>query len=116
MAALTIQEPVEAGLEPTYEAAADAGDTAKHTQGKTLLLHVKNGDGSPHTITVPIQRAQAEIPGLGPVTKSSIAVAVPAGEERIIGPIPEAYVKSDGNIDITYGGDATSVTIAALLV
>jgi hypothetical protein len=113
MAALTIQTIAEAGVEPSYAAAAAGGDTARNDNGN-VFLHVKNGDASPHTVTVTAQRTSASVPGMGSTTKSNVSVAVPAGTERMIGPFaPLAFNDSSNNIAITYD-DVTSVTIAAL--
>ncbi len=113
MAALTIQTIAEAGLDASYAAAASGGDSARNDNGD-VFLHVKNGDASSHTVTVTAQRTSATVPGMGTTTKSNVAVAVPAGAERMIGPFaPLAFNDSSNDVAITYD-DVTSVTIAAL--
>jgi hypothetical protein len=80
-----------------------------------VFLHVKNGDGSPHTATITTPNT---VDGLA---VSDLAVTIPAGEERIIGPFPYIYdtVDTDPDPDIDPAVfvdlDAdTSVTLAAI--
>ncbi len=113
MAALTIQTIGEAGVQSTYAAATSGGDTARNDNGD-VFLHVKNGDASSHTVTVTAQTASATVPGMGTTTKANVAVAVPAGEERMIGPFARlAFNDASNDVAITYD-DVTAVTIAAL--
>ena len=109
MAALTVQEIGESGIDPTFAAATAGGDTAKN-DGRTYL-HVKNADAGSHTATITAQRTTTEKAGFGTVTRGNIAVAVPAAEERIIGPFSEAF-NLNGDVQITYDA-VPSVTIAA---
>jgi hypothetical protein len=109
MAELTVQTITRAsdGLEPTYAAAAGGGDTVQVVSN--LFLHVKNGDASPHTVTV-----------VTPGTVAGLAIAdltatIPASEERMIGPIDQNFRATNGLASITYDG-VTSVTIAAIRV
>lgn len=113
MAALTVQDIVEAGLNASYPAAAGGGDTAANLGGD-VLLHVKNADAGAHTVTVTATLASQKVPSLGVMAKANVAVAVPAGEDRFIGPFAQgAFNDAGGNILITYDG-VTAVTIAAL--
>lgn len=110
MAQLTVQQTSLDGLNPAYAAADVAGD-ALANNGSTVL-HVKNGDASSHTVTIASQVAN---PPPGTVAQDQ-DVAVPAGEERIIGPFNRsAFNDSDGNVQVTYD-DVTSVTVAAISV
>lgn len=113
MATLTVQDITESGVDATYSSAAALGDTfANNAQGRTFL-HVKNGDASSHTVTVTAVDASQDFAGWGTMTKANVSVAIPAGEDRFIGPFP---IRAFGNDpDITYD-DVTSVTIAALRV
>ena len=107
MAVLTTQTIIRTGtgLEPDYETCAAGGDSFVNTG--TEFLHVKNGSGGSLTVTVTT-----------PVTVDSLAVsdqayAIPAGEERMIGPFPCRWYASSGSTSITYSG-VTSLTIAVI--
>jgi hypothetical protein len=108
MATLTVQNIVRAGLEPSYDAAAAGGDEFANTGDE--FIHVKNGDGSSHTVTI---ETPATVDGLAVADRD---VAIPAGEERMIGPFPgSTYNDGDGMVQLTYDG-VTSVTLAVLKV
>ena len=110
MAELTAQSASQSGLNPTYASAAAGGDTVDN-DGKTVL-HVKNGDASEHTVTVASQVTSPE-PG---TAAQDVSVAIPAGEERIIGPFQRSGF-NDANDEIVISYDAvTSVTVAAISV
>lgn len=114
MATLTVEKITESGLAPTYIAADAGGDTFPNPpSGQGVFLHVKNGDASSHTVTVTPANASNDFPGWGEMTKAPIVVAVPAGEDRFIGPFP--YTPYQANPAITYD-DVTSVTVAAIRV
>lgn len=105
--ALAVQQVRRAGLEPAYTAANADGHAIANT-GKEVL-HVKNGGGGSINVT-------AVIPGT--VDGQAIGdrvVAVPAGEERIIGPFPGTIYDQPGTTDmhVDFSG-VTSVTVAAL--
>lgn len=107
---LTIQSIVRTGLEPTYTAANADGHMFTNNQGGQRFVHVKNGDASPHTVTFPTPRT---VHGLA---VTDLAVAVPAGEERMIGPFPgSTFNQSDGTCHIDYDA-TTGMTIAVLTV
>jgi hypothetical protein len=114
MATLTIQNLVTTGsLQPTYAAASGGGDVMPN-DGKTVL-HVKNGGGGSINVTITAQVATRDAgPGFGPYTRADLVVAVPAAEERIIGPLPRiAFNNASAQAAIAYSG-VTSVTVAAL--
>lgn len=111
MATLTAQTLAESGLDATYAAASAGGDDVINPTDKRLFLHVKNGDASSHTVTVAALDNSVDVVGYGPVTKPDVSVAIPAGEDRFIGPFPHAAFGS--SLPITYDA-VTSVTIAAL--
>jgi hypothetical protein len=115
MAALTPQSIAAAGLTPSYSAASSGGDTVAAPSGdERTFLHVKNGGGSAQTVTInPVSPTSAKVPGVGQVAVPAISVSVPAGSEKMIGPIPAAYIDATGNINVGYSG-VTSLTIAAL--
>jgi len=104
---LTAQLIVSSGLKPTYGAANADGHTMAN-DGKKDTFMVKNGGGVSTSVTVPTTVA---IDGLAVEDR---VVAIPAGEERVIGGLnPAYYNNADGtvNIDIT---PTASVTIAYL--
>ena len=108
MATLPTQVISLSGLEPAYVAAAGGGDKVR--PGDRVFLHVKNGDSGSHTVTI-------VTPGtVKGQAIADLAVAVPAGEERMI-PVPADLFRNpvDGLASITYDA-VTSVTIAALQV
>ena len=108
MATLTVQSLVKAGLNTTYGAAASGGDEFAN-DGDTFL-HVKNGGGGSINLTV---ASQVSDPNEGTIADDNV-VAVPAGEERMIGDFSQkAYNDSAGKCQLTYSG-VTSVTIAAI--
>jgi hypothetical protein len=109
MATLTTQAIALAGLNPTYAAAAGGGD--KCEVGDRLFLHVKNGGGSPITVTL---TATAVVRGQA---VSNVTVSVPASGERMIGPLQSDLLQNatDGLCAIGYSS-ATSVTVAALRI
>lgn len=113
MATLTVQNVVEAGLNATYSAAAALGDTFANTADNRIIIHVKNGDASSKTVTVVPDVASRSVSGFGTMTKATISVAIPAGEDRFIGPFP--FTAFSVNPDIQYSA-VTSVTIAVLRV
>lgn len=105
MAQLAYQQIAITGLEATFAAATGGGDTvAPDDRG---FIRVKNGGGSP--ITVTIVRPGSQFGQANP----DIPVTVTNAEERDIGPLPRELADTDGLIDITYSG-VTSVTVAAL--
>lgn len=114
MATLNVQDLVKSGaLEATYVAAAAGGDEMPN-DGKTLL-HVKNASGVQVTVTVTAQQVLKDFGGShGVYTRANIAEAIPAGEERLIGPLPAtAWNNVNGRAAVTYSA-VTSVTVAAL--
>lgn len=106
MATLSIQSIDQDGLTPSYSTASSGGD--KVVPGAGSFIHVKNGGGSPITLTL-----------VTPGTVSSLAVAdqtvtVANGAESMIA-VGDLYRDpSDGLASITYSATPTSVTLASL--
>lgn len=108
MAALTYQTMDFAGTTPSYAAAAGGGDTV--TPDEVGFLHVKNGGGSPITVTLTVAgnsefgQPNADNP-----------VVVTNGDSKMIGPLVTDFTGADtfGVVLIAYSG-VTSVTVAAL--
>lgn len=115
MATLTVESVVSTGLDATYNSAASGGDTFANNNVRAgrVFLHVKNADASSKTVTVTPEITSTTVPGFGSVTKAAIAVAIPAGEDRFIGPLPlTAFGAAPA---ITYSA-VTSVTVAVIEV
>lgn len=107
MAALTLQNITRAGTTLTFGAAAGGGDTMP--VGDRNFLYVKNGGGSPITVTVAAvtQCNQGS-------THSISAVSVPNGSEKCWAPVNAIFADgTDGQAHITYSA-VTSVTVAAV--
>lgn len=111
MAVLTVQSIVEAGLEATYSAAAALGDSYANT-GKEFV-HVKNGSGVSVTVTCDAAVPSVTVAGYGALTKAGVSVAIPAGENRFIGPLGTVAFGATPLIEYSA---ATSVTVAAMSV
>jgi hypothetical protein len=111
MAKLTVQKITAAGLKPVYSAAAELGDTVDQSPGADVFLHVKNGAVAARTVTIEAKNTSKAVPNWGTLAAANIAVAIPAGEERMIGPFPFGPYSSE--LAITYSDEA-SVTLAAI--
>jgi|GEM_PF-661066 len=112
----TPQSLSSAGVEPTFTAAV--ADGHKIPNNGRMILYVKNDDASSKTITV---QTPGSVDGLAIPDRT---VAVPAGEERVIGPLDTGtYNMRDGAaaateremVYVDYSA-VTSVTIAALKI
>ncbi|MEU0109509.1 hypothetical protein ABZ313_29710 [Streptomyces sp. NPDC006251] len=107
MAALTTAVMPLTGGEIEYTAAAGGGDTCQ--TGTGVLLLVKNGDASSHTVTL---ATPGTVNGLAIADR---AIVVPAGAELGI-PVTNDYRNpSTGRAAITYDG-VTSVEVAVIRV
>lgn len=106
MATLAYVQPTIAGTNPAFAAAAGGGDkVAPNDRG---YVHYKNASAGILTVTV-------AVPGNTKYGQANpdVAIAIPAGEDRIIGPLPADLAGSDGLVAITYSG-VTSLTVAAV--
>ena len=112
MGILTTQNITPAGVGPSFAAATVTGDKAPASSNERDIIHVKNGGGASITVTIPAQTGQVTQEGVGNLTVPDIVVSVPASGEREIGPIAQAYVGADGNINVNYSA-VTTVTVAA---
>jgi hypothetical protein len=103
VATLTTQQIVQAGLSPAFASAAGGGD--RFVPGDNVYVEAVNGSGGAITVTIDSKVAS----NYG--TDVNLAVSVPAGERRRIGPLPaQRFAASDGLGDITYSG-VTSLTV-----
>lgn len=103
---LTAQAITRAGMAPAFTAANVDGHF--WPSNGQQFLYVKNGSGSPITVTFPIP---VTVDGQ---TVASKTVSVPATTgERIIGPFPPQYNDTLGNANCTFSA-VTTVTCALL--
>lgn len=108
MAQLTVQNSSIDGLSATYDSADVAGDS--FLNDGQVVLHVKNGDTSSHTVTLNVQKAIE----YGTLTDPTVTVA--AGDDEFIGPFDrEWFNDSDKLVQVDYDA-VTSVTVAAIKV
>ncbi len=109
MAVLTQQQvTLGSGLAPSFGAAAGGGD--KVQPGPTSFLVVKNGGGSPITVTI-----DSKVPS-NYGTDVNEGGSVPNGSERWYGPLTaQRFGGVDGLVDIAYSG-VTSVTVASVRI
>jgi hypothetical protein len=107
LATLGTQQANLAGLAPSYQAAAAGGDEFSPDERTVLIF--KNGGGGAVTVTVITTGS-----GSAGQAEADVAVSVPAGGERHIGPFPRgAFLQPDGLAGITYSGVA-GLTVAAV--
>jgi hypothetical protein len=109
MALLALQPITLAGLAPVFGAVAASDTVTPGTRQAPRYLYYKNASGGALTVTV-------VIPGSGPgaVAVPDVPVSVPAGQERIIGPILDEYADpATGLVTVTTSTQA-SITAAYL--
>lgn len=105
MALLTTQQITAAGIAPAYTAVSSS-DTVP--ADSSLFLHVKNGSGASINVTLVDSGVTP-----GGSSASSVARAVPAGQERVIA-IPQSFASpATGLVTVNYSA-TTSVTAAVL--
>lgn len=108
MAVIASQVAPFSGAALTYSAASGGGD--RFMPGDFTVIHVKNGGGSPVTMTL-------VTPNTDP-TGNLIAdrvVTVAATSDRIVKVPTSVFASADGLGDITWSG-VTSVTLAVVNV
>ncbi len=109
MALLTPQQAKITGTVVTYAAASAGGDTVR--PGERTELRVRNGGTAAITVTI-VTPNQTKYGQPDP----DIPVAVAAGAEVAIGPIPSDLADpTSGAVGITYSA-AAGVTVAAVSV
>lgn len=108
MATLATQPVTRAGLNPAYVAPSAGGD--KLSPSSTAVLHVKNASAAAVTVTLV---TPGKVDGFD---IADLAVSVPAGGERLIGPVSEVFRDpADGLAAFTTSAQV-AVTVAALSV
>jgi hypothetical protein len=113
---IALQDTTRDGLDATYDAADGTDGNSFDNDSQAVFLHVKNGGGSPITVTIDV----APINDIDGITIPGKDVSIPAGEDRFIGPFPRSVYSQedvDNTIDqavfVDYSDD-TSVTVAAI--
>jgi hypothetical protein len=110
----TQQASLTAGTTPTYNSANTSGDLVAVGTSERDYLHVKNAAASPVTLTIAPQVTSVYQDGVGQITPPTLSISIPATTgEKIIGPVPSAYINSAGQVALTWSS-ATSVTFAAI--
>ena len=110
MAILTVQRPTAAGTNITLAAAAGGGDSFAN-DGRTSFRVVNGGVGA---ITVTFDSPNTCDFTIAANAAHDLAVSVPNGESREIGPFSQArFNDTNGRVQVTYSG-VTSVTVAAV--
>ena len=108
MAAISVQDISPAGHQPLY-AGVNASDTILIDGSQRVFLHVKNNSGGSINVTITAHQTTAVISGVGGVTIANRVVAVPGGEERMIGPFTPAFIGADSNVNVAYSGTASVI-------
>ncbi len=113
MATLTPVSAALTGATFSPAAASGGGDQFANPRG-SAFLYVKNGSGGSLSVTMAAVMTTRPAEGAYPaMTVGNNVVAVPAGAERLIGPVPSAYNDGNGNVQLTYSG-VTSLTVAVI--
>ncbi len=105
-----------AGTSVNGTAAGGSGDKFPNPKGN-LRIHVTNASGSSVNVTLdaPAGKTRPAEGAFPAMALSDQVVAVPAGESKIIGPIPGAFNDTNGDVNVTYSS-ATDVTVWSLIV
>lgn len=112
MAALTVQNVAPAGLVASY-AAVNATETIQISDDERVMLHVKNADASPTSVTITAVKTALAAQGIGQLTVADEVIVVGAGDEAFIGPFTQAYIGPNGNVAVAYSNQ-TDITAAAI--
>lgn len=107
MSVRTVQSIDQDGLTPAFSAASGGGD--KIPWGESVFAVVKNGGGSPITVTVVSPGTESNLP-IG-----DQAITVGAGAEAWIHLGAPVFRNAQRQVDLTYSG-VTSVTLGAFQV
>jgi hypothetical protein len=116
MAAIAIQSIAAAGVGVTYQAATASDQVQGVVADERLFIHAKNTNAATATVTInAVAPTSAKVPGVGVVSVPAIAVTIPATTgDRMIGPIPAAYIDATGNVTLANTGTITNLTLAAV--
>ena len=110
MAILTPIDTLVAGVADSLVAAAGGGDSFSNN-GHCLFV-VNNASGG--AITVTFDDPNSPSPASASQFNPDVAVSVPAGARRTIGPFPPfRFNDANGRVNVTYSG-VTSLTVEVL--
>jgi hypothetical protein len=107
---LNIQTVTRAGLEVAYQNGDLANGHSLDNASQKVIIHVKNASVGSINVTIP---TPGTVDGLA---VADLIVAVPASEERFIGPFPRNVYGQAGSLVFVDLSDDTTVTLAALQV
>lgn len=110
MAELAIQSITNLNTDPTFEAADLAGDDFESLS--TAIVVVKNGDVSPHTVTVNPISSPVNTSPTGQINLDPVIMTVAADGVGFL-QVPDAYKGLRGRVLLEYD-DVTSVTVAVI--
>lgn len=113
MAELTVKRIVEDGLDPAMEAADVAGDTFQNDSSGRRFLLFRNNDTASTTVTIAAVQNSIQIDGWGDLDKADIQISIPAGEDRLVGPLP---YKAFGSAPAISYSSVTALEAAALRI
>lgn len=112
MAVLAPQDVSLAGMADALVAAAGGGDSFDNN-GQVVFV-VNNGSGAP--ITVTFDDPNTPNPGNASQFNPDVAVSVPAGARRTIGPFPPfRFNDANGRVNVTYS-DVTTLTVMPMRI
>jgi hypothetical protein len=109
MAALTHQSTGYAGTNITFQAAGLVDGFDVTNPDERVFLWVKNADAASKTVTVDVAGSTFG------QDHPNVAVVVPNGQERLVGPLNAGVTGGTGAVVLTYSA-LTNVTVAAVRV
>lgn len=117
MAAIPTQSISSAGVTPSYSAASASDSVPAVPRTERLFLHYKGGASTSATLTIaPVAPTSAKVADVGQVAVPNISVSLGANVDKMIGPIPGAYIDATGNVTLVHTGTLTGLTVAPMLL
>ena len=104
---------LSAGVTPTYNTPTLTGDLVNVGGTERDFLYVKVGASGPTTLTIAPQVTSVYQDGVGNITPPTLSFTISASTDRIVGPIPAAYINSAGQAALGWT-NITTVTFAAI--
>ena len=106
--ALTVSQSTPDGVDPVVNSALDTADNYQAQNDGKMFLHITNGGGGESIATIVSQKVD------GGLALADRTVAVPAGEDRMVGPFPPGlYNDASGLVNVTFDV-ITSVSLSGL--
>lgn len=111
--ALTVSDVSETALTIGSSYANTVAGMYFPNAGGDVMVAIRNFESADSaTVTFTVQDASIEVPGYGPLTKSSLAVAVTAGQTKIVGPFKTGpWNDSNERVQMTFSGSGTDVVV-----